>query len=245
MSKREQYARLFRFLSFSAAKSKILRVIFAYSIIAIIVVYLSGVGSQGVSPISILSDINLWFLFGFIPVIIVVYGYFYSKFYSQNIISNIVTYGFNRKYLLCTLFVLMFAIIFLVFIINYIIFVILYGLIDRYIIEINLLRILLSASVLYMYSGFAMLLTTLTKSFLKSTLLFLSITNIMSLCFLLSVNILKTGYFANYFTLSAIPNAIISADFSENYIFTIAFYLVFGVVFNLISYKNFKNADIM
>jgi hypothetical protein len=95
-----------------------------------------------------------------------------------------------------------------------------------------------------MYCGFAMLVTTVTKSFIKSALLYFVSVNFVSLIALLSVNVLDNGYIANYFTTTALPNALISSDYICNYVVTVGVYLILGVSFNMIAYAHFKNADL-
>jgi ABC-type transport system involved in multi-copper enzyme maturation permease subunit len=228
---KEQYCRTLKTFTFIAVKGKLLWGVLAYTLIAIFIIFIFINDST-------LSDINMWFSFGLLPAIAAVYSYFYSKLYKQNIIQMILSQGFNRKYLLCSLFIFMFVIIFTIFVLNYIIILMLYS------VSFNPLRFLLAISILYMYCGFAMFITTVTKSFIKSALLYLVSVNLVSLIALLSVNVLGNGYIANYFTTMALPNAMLSSDYICNYVVTLVIYLVLGVSFNMIAYAHFKNDDL-
>jgi hypothetical protein len=111
-------------------------------------------------------------------------------------------------------------------------------------IDFNLLRFLLAISIIYMYCGFAMLVTTVAKSFIKSALMYLVSINVVSLIALLSVNVLDNGYIANYFTTMAFANTLLSSDYTSNYVVTVGIYLILGVSFNMIAYAHFKNTDL-
>jgi ABC-type transport system involved in multi-copper enzyme maturation permease subunit len=228
---KEQYGRILKSLTFIVLKGKLFWGVLTYSLIAILVIFVSGKDFT-------ISDINLWFSFGLLPCIMAIYGYYYSKLYKQNIVQMILSQGFNRKYLLCSLFILMFAIIFVIFILNYLIMLIFYSF------ELSLLRFLLAISILYMYCGYALFAATVSKSFVKFVLIYLVSINVVSLIALFSVNILDNGYIANYFTTMAFANTMLSSDYTSNYVFTVGVYLILGVSFNMLAYAHFKNTDL-
>jgi ABC-type transport system involved in multi-copper enzyme maturation permease subunit len=234
---KDQYSRILKSLSFIAVKGKFLWGVLAYSLTVLIIIFFYMEGS-------VLSDINLWFSFGLLPSIIAVYGYYYRWMYKQRIIQMILSQGFNRKYLLCSLFIFMFAIIFVIFVIYYIFVLLLYGFLELHSFNFNPLRYILAIATLYMYCGYALLIATIVKSFMKFVFIYLVSVNVVSLIALLSVNILDNGYIANYFTTMAFANALLSSDYSSNYVVTVAIYLVLGVSFNMIAYAHFKNADL-
>jgi hypothetical protein len=106
------------------------------------------------------------------------------------------------------------------------------------------MRIMLACVIVFTNCSFCLLITALTKSPIISLVVsYLSI-NFISLIALLSVNVIHNGYFANYFTTTALSNVFVSSNYTENYAVTFLLYLLFGIFFTLLGLKHFEKCDI-
>jgi hypothetical protein len=106
------------------------------------------------------------------------------------------------------------------------------------------MRIILACVIVFTNSGFCLFITSITKSPIISLVVsYLSI-NFVSLIALLSVNLIHNGYFANYFTTTALSNVLVASDYAENYAVTFLLYLLFGISFTVLGLKHFEKCDI-
>ncbi|MDR0987154.1 MAG: hypothetical protein LBL98_05625 [Ruminococcus sp.] len=110
--------------------------------------------------------------------------------------------------------------------------------------DIDPLRLLLACVIVYTTGSFCTLITLITKSPIKSLIVSFVTINVTGFFALLSVNIFKNGYLANYFTVMAFANALAAKDFIENYAVTFLIYLLFGILFLLLGVKYFMECDI-